>query len=124
VAGRACKKQSGDVLAWLSVWSEVQTCIWPSGCHCHSLSLASVKSRLVLPFWYRLGLTQVVLEEGPLNGCVRLCVYLFTYFCVLVSAEEMLHEVQMYSQITPMEIDILFQLADCRHPDGFVVASF
>ena len=27
--------------------SEVQTCIWPSWCHCHSLSLASVKSRLV-----------------------------------------------------------------------------
>ena len=50
----ACKKQSGGVLAWLSVWSEVQTCIWPSRCHCHSLSLASVKSRLVLPFWYRL----------------------------------------------------------------------
>ena len=48
----ACKKQSGEVLAWLSVWSEVQTCIWPSGCHCHSLSLASVKSSLVLPFWY------------------------------------------------------------------------
>jgi len=31
-----------------------ETCIWPSWCHCHSLSLASVKSRLVLPFWYRL----------------------------------------------------------------------
>jgi len=26
----ACKKQSGGVPAWLSVWSEVQTCIWPS----------------------------------------------------------------------------------------------
>jgi len=26
----ACKKQSGGVLAWLSVWSDVQTCIWPS----------------------------------------------------------------------------------------------
>jgi len=25
----ACKKLSGWVLAWLSVWSEVQTCIWP-----------------------------------------------------------------------------------------------
>ena len=48
----ACKKLSGGVLAWLSVWSKVQTCIWPSWCHCHSLSLASVKSRLVLPFWY------------------------------------------------------------------------
>jgi len=26
----ACKKLGGGVLAWLSVWSEVQTCIWPS----------------------------------------------------------------------------------------------
>ena len=68
----ACKKLSGGVLAWLSVWSEVQTCIWPSCCHCHSLSLASVRSRLVLPFWYRL--TQVVLDKGPLNGCVCVCV--------------------------------------------------
>jgi len=62
----ACKKLSGGVLAWLSVWSEVQTCIWPSWCHCHSPSLASVKSRLVLPFYYRL--TRVVPDIGPLNG--------------------------------------------------------
>jgi len=26
----ACKNLSGGVLAWLSVWSEMQTCIWPS----------------------------------------------------------------------------------------------
>ena len=26
----ACKKLSGEVLAWLSVWIKVQTCIWPS----------------------------------------------------------------------------------------------
>jgi len=30
-------------------------------------SLASFKSRLVLPFWY--WLTQVVLEKRPQNGC-------------------------------------------------------
>ena len=58
----ACKKLSGGMLVWLSVWSKVQTCIWPSWCHCHSLSLASVKSRLVPPFWYRL--TWVVPEKG------------------------------------------------------------
>jgi len=33
----------------------------------YEISLASFKSRLVLPFWYRL--TQVVLEKRPLNGC-------------------------------------------------------
>ena len=38
----------------------------------HSLSLASVKSRLVLPFWYRL--PRVVPEKGALSGCVCVCV--------------------------------------------------
>jgi len=55
----ACNKLSGGVLVWLSVCSKVQTCIWPSY---HSLSLASVKSRLVLSFWYWL--------TRPLNVCV------------------------------------------------------
>ena len=64
---------SGGVLAWLSVSSEVQICIWPSWCHCHSLSLASVKFTLVLPFWY--WLTRVVREKGPLNS-VCVCAWL------------------------------------------------
>ena len=78
----ACKKLSGRVLAWLSVWSEMQTCICPSWCHCHSLSLASVKSRLVLPFWYRL--TWVVPEKEPLNGCVCVCARARTILCMCV----------------------------------------
>jgi len=61
-------RMSGGLLAWLSVCSKVQSCIRPSWCHCYSLSLATVKSRLVLPFWYRL--TRVVPDKGPLNGCV------------------------------------------------------
>ena len=60
-----------DVLVWLSVCSEVQiVCIWSSWCLCiqkSRSSLASFKSRLILPFWYRL--TQVVPEKTPLNGC-------------------------------------------------------
>ena len=67
----ACKKLSSEVLAWLYVWSEEQTHIWPSWCHCHSLSLAPVKSRLVLPLWY--WFTWVVPEKGPLNRCVCVC---------------------------------------------------
>ena len=73
----ACKKQSAGVLAWFSVWSKVQTCIRSSWCHCHSLSLASVKSRLVLPFLYRL--TQVVPEKRLLNGC--LCPFVWYSIC-------------------------------------------
>ena len=68
---RPVKNLSSEVLAWLSVWNEVQTCIWPSWYHCHSLSLAPVKSRLVLPFWY--WLTWVVPDKGLLNGCVCVC---------------------------------------------------
>jgi len=55
------------------VCSEVQTCIRPSWCHCHSLSLASVKSRLVLPFWYKL--TWVVINKGLLSE--RCCCYVY-----------------------------------------------
>jgi len=77
----ACKKLSGGVLVWLSVWSKVQTCIWPSRCHCHSLSLASVKSRLVLAFWCRL--IRVVLDKRPLNGCVFVTI-LFLLYCILL----------------------------------------
>ena len=65
----ACKKTlRGGVLAWLSVWSEMQTCIWPSWCHCHSLSLASVKSRLVLPYSYYMEVKISICKEGILWG--------------------------------------------------------
>ena len=75
------KLLSGGVLAWLCARSEVQTCIWPSWCHCHSLSHASVKSRLVLPFWYRI--TWVAPEKGLLNGCV--CVIMHSIRCGTLS---------------------------------------
>jgi len=42
--------------------------------HCYSLSLASVISRLVLPFWYRLTWVVVVKKKGPLNARVCVCV--------------------------------------------------
>jgi len=42
------------------------------------LSLASLKSRLVIPFGYRL--TWVVSEKGPLNGCVCVSVCLTTRY--------------------------------------------
>ena len=66
---------------WGAVLSKVQTCIWPSWSHCHSLSLASVKSRLVLPFWY--WLTWVVLEKGPCV-CVCVCVVCCVVLCCVV----------------------------------------
>jgi len=71
----ACKKMSGGVLAWLSVWSEVQACIM----HMAQLMPLALtvscfsKIQIDLPFWYRL--TRIVPDKGPLNGCVCVCVY-------------------------------------------------
>ena len=48
----ACKKTlSGVVLALLSIWSEVQTCIWPSWCHCHSLASPAMGHWGTCPPW-------------------------------------------------------------------------
>ena len=66
----ACKKLSGDVLAWLSIWSVVQMIyMCSSWCHYHPIISCSSKIRngIGLPFWCRF--TQVVLEKRPLNGC-------------------------------------------------------
>ena len=43
----ACKKLEWWGAGMVICLERVQICIWPSWCHCHSLSLASVKSRLV-----------------------------------------------------------------------------
>ena len=66
--GHPACKWSGDVLVWLSDWSEVQiTCIWSSWCHCHPTISCCSKIQNGLPFWCRP--TQVVLEKRPLNRC-------------------------------------------------------
>ena len=69
---RPLKIWSDEVLAWLSVWSEVQMiCIWFIWCHCHPISSCFSKIQNGLSFCYRP--TLVVLEKRPLNGCV--CVF-------------------------------------------------
>ena len=63
------------VLVWLSAWSELQTCIRPSWCHCHSLSLVWVKSRLILPFWYWLTCVCVrACRCAHVRACVCVCI--------------------------------------------------
>jgi len=74
----------------------VQTCIWPSWCHCHSLSLASVKSRLVLSFWYRL--TRVVPDKGQLHGCV--CVRYSIFWRVSKHKAVHLYDTMWYDKLT------------------------
>ena len=54
----ACKKLSGGVLAWLSVWSEVQTCIWPSF------------SKIQIGFTFLVPAQPGSPGQRALNGCV------------------------------------------------------
>jgi len=65
---------SDEMWAWLSVWSDRGANDLhnngPADAIATSLSFASLKLKIVVPFWCRL--TQVVLEKRPLNGC-RLC---------------------------------------------------
>jgi len=56
-------------------------CIWSSWCHCYSI--ASLNSRMVYPFWCRL--TQVVLEERLLNGCLFVCKFRLAFLALMFS---------------------------------------
>jgi len=71
----ACKKLSGGVLTWLFDWGEVLICTCPSWCYCHSLSLASVKSRLVLVLAH-LGNPGQSPESHKTDVCMYVCLLL------------------------------------------------
>jgi len=80
---------------WSGNLSEVQMiCIWPSWCHCHPSALASLISRMDLPFWC--WLTQIVLEKRLLDGCsskssqIRVIMQLFAFsaLTLLVGRQE------------------------------------
>ena len=62
----ARKKLSGEVLAWLSVWSEVQTCICPADATATHCTIQIGFTFLVPAHPGRPG-------KRPLNGCVCVC---------------------------------------------------
>jgi len=84
----ASKKLSGGVLAWLS-GARCWLAYGPADATATYCLITSVKSRLVLPFWYQL--TWVVPEKGLSNGPV--CRYddiniakpvdFIQFFCIL-----------------------------------------
>jgi len=65
-----CKKLSGGMLVCLSIWSEVQTCIWLSGFHCHSLSLASVPAHPGSPGQRAVKRARACVRVLPLTSCL------------------------------------------------------
>jgi len=58
-----CKKLSGGVLVWLSVWSDVQ---WHMAQLMPLPFTVSCFSKIQIGFTF---LTRVVPDKGPLNGC-------------------------------------------------------
>ena len=65
----ARKNLSDEVLAWLSVWSEVQMiCIWSGWCHCHPIISASEN-----PEWFILLVPAYPGSPGK-KAVKRLCV--------------------------------------------------
>ena len=65
-----CKKLSGEVLAWLSVWSEVQTCM----AQLMPLPLTvSCFSKIQTGFTFLVPAHLGSHGKGPLNGCVCVC---------------------------------------------------
>lgn len=47
-----------------------------------------------------------------------MCYVIILVFCVLLSVEEFVHAANKFGQITPMEIDILYQLSGLHSPSG------
>ena len=93
----ACKKLSGGMLAWLSVWVEVQICIWPSRCHCHALSLAPVNPDwFYLPvFTFLVPATWVVLDKIQKSRktivCVCACMHVCMHACMCACMHACVH---------------------------------
>ena len=64
-----CKTEWWDV--GVVIWGEVQICIWPSRCHCHSLSLAPVN-----PDWFYLSALTFLVpaqKSRKMIVCVYVC---------------------------------------------------
>ena len=61
------------MLVWLSAWSKVQTCIWPSWCHCHSLTV-SCFSKIQTGFTCLVPAHLGSPGKRAIKRCVRVCV--------------------------------------------------
>ena len=89
-------------------------------------SLASVKSRFVLFFWYRL--TRIVPEKGPLNGSLCVCVILShwasTFFVQVMGMTQYIMQVHLQCQHSKTFYAVSAALCDCtQHSTGCCIAE-
>ena len=83
----ACKKLSGGVLVWLSVWSKVLTCIWPSWWHCHSVLTVSCCSKIQIGFTF---LVPAHLGSPGKRAVKRVCVCVHVLILLFVASVHIL----------------------------------
>jgi len=106
---------SDEVLAWLSVWSEVQmNCVWSSWCFCHPIISWFIKIQNGLPFWCQF--IQFVLGKRLLNGCsscgnnkimlLVLEVYIITFVVFSCGILEASHDFVVCGNVT-VEVSML-----------------
>jgi len=69
----ACNKLNGGVRAWLSVWDEVQICIWPNWCHCHSY-FSKIQIGFIFLVQAHPGNSRKSPEGRKMDVCVCVCV--------------------------------------------------
>ena len=90
-----CKKLNGGVLAWLSVWSKVQTCIRPSWCHMAQLMplplTASCFSKIQIGFTFLVPAQPGSPGKGPLNVCAYSLQCLITTYYYSYSIADGIH---------------------------------
>jgi len=79
----ACKKLSGECWCGYLYGARCRLAYGPAGATA-THRLASVKSRLVLPFWYQL--TRIVPDKGPLNRCLSYVIGLLLNMIITTSA--------------------------------------
>jgi len=88
---RPIKNLSVEVLAWLSVWSEVQMiCTWSSWCHWHLIISCFIKTRNGLPCWCQLHVLLslcIWTAFGGINLC--LCTLYLPSVDVLIGCDQL-----------------------------------
>jgi len=73
---RPVKNLSGEILAWLSVWSKVQMiCVWSSWCHCHPIISSS--SKIQNGYTFLVPADPGCPGKKSLNGCSSSSVVLY-----------------------------------------------
>jgi len=126
------KVLSDELLAWSSVWSEVQIiCIWSIWCHCHPVISCFIEVENGLPFWCRL--TQMSWNRGSWTNVVGYTSYSQWkpwYWCwrADMKGEMLLCQVSdgwcsKYEASSLVGVSVFFNFLQCSDGVGWVIGT-